>query len=75
MFGLQMTRPVPLNTKSRILRYATAIDPRPLLRIASSAIGTVRRSLLRRWRDFLSPRQNVTASETHFTSVKENLKS
>jgi glycosyltransferase involved in cell wall biosynthesis len=48
---------IPLSTKSRILRYVRAIDPHPLRRVASPAIETFRKSLLRHWRDFLSPRR------------------
>jgi cellulose synthase/poly-beta-1,6-N-acetylglucosamine synthase-like glycosyltransferase len=48
---------VPLSTKSKILRYVRAIDPHPLRRVASPAIETVRKSILRHWREFLSPRR------------------
>ena len=48
---------IPLSTKSRVLRYVRAIDPHPLRRVASPAIETYRKSLLRHWRDFLSPKR------------------
>jgi glycosyltransferase involved in cell wall biosynthesis len=48
---------IPLRTKSEILRYVKAIDPHPLRRVARPTIETVRKSFLRHWRDFLSPRR------------------
>jgi glycosyltransferase involved in cell wall biosynthesis len=48
---------IPLSTKSKILRHVRAIDPHPLRRVASPAIETVRKSILRHWREFLSPRR------------------
>jgi GT2 family glycosyltransferase len=49
-----MSTHIPLSVKSTILRYVRAVDPHPMRRIAGPAIGTVRRKLLRHWRDFRS---------------------
>jgi glycosyltransferase involved in cell wall biosynthesis len=49
-----MSTHIPLSAKSAILRHVRAIDPHPMRRVAGPAIETVRRKLLRHWRDLLS---------------------
>jgi glycosyltransferase involved in cell wall biosynthesis len=49
-----MSMNIPLSAKSRILRYVRTIDPHPMRRVAGPAIETVRRKLLRHWRDIQS---------------------
>jgi glycosyltransferase involved in cell wall biosynthesis len=49
-----MSTHVPLSAKSEILRYVRAFDPHPMRRVAGPAIETVRRKLLRHWRNFRS---------------------
>ena len=49
-----MSTHLSLTAKSMILRYVRAIDPHPMRRVAGPAIETVRRKLLRHWRDFRS---------------------
>ena len=56
-----MSMHVSLSAKSTILRYVRALDPHPMRRVAGPAIETVRRKLLRHWRDFRSmvtPKRN-----------------
>ena len=49
-----MSTRIPLSAKSAILRHVRAIDPHPMRRVTGPAIETVRRKLLRHWRNFLS---------------------
>ena len=49
-----MSTHIPLSAKSAILRHVRAIDPHPMRRVTGPAIETVRRKLLRHWRDLLS---------------------
>ena len=49
-----MSTHIPLSAKSAILRHVRAIDPHPMRRVTGPAIETVRRKLLRHWRNFLS---------------------
>src|ERR1700730_7003197 len=49
-----MSTHIPLSAKSTLFRYVRAVDPHPLRRVTSPAIQTVRRKLLRTWRDFRS---------------------
>jgi len=49
-----MSTRIPLSAKSAILRHVRAIDPHPMRRVTGPAIETVRRKLLRHWRDLLS---------------------
>lgn len=49
-----MSTHIPLSAKSTLFRHVRAIDPHPMRRVAGPAIETVRRKLLRHWRDFRS---------------------
>jgi glycosyltransferase involved in cell wall biosynthesis len=49
-----MSTHIPISVKSTILGFVRAIDPHPMRRVAAPTIETVRRKLLRHWRDFLS---------------------
>jgi glycosyltransferase involved in cell wall biosynthesis len=48
---------IPLRAKLTFLRHVRAADPHPMRRVAGPAIETVRRKLLRHWRDFRGPSQ------------------
>jgi glycosyltransferase involved in cell wall biosynthesis len=49
-----MSTHIPISVKSTILGFVREIDPHPMRRVAAPAVETVRRKLLRHWRDFWS---------------------
>jgi glycosyltransferase involved in cell wall biosynthesis len=49
-----MSTHIPISVKSTILGSVREIDPHPMRRVAAPAVETVRRKLLRHWRDFRS---------------------
>jgi glycosyltransferase involved in cell wall biosynthesis len=62
-----MSTHIAASAKAEMLRHVRALDPHPMRRVVGPAIETVRRSLLRRWRDVqsaMTPARNRIASRT-----------